>query len=171
MLDTPVLKLLNIYFLIYIYIYKYINIIIFLSFSLYIYIYIYLFLSLSIYIYIYIYTYKYIHIYIYIYMYRREARVQTTQQTPSAIHCFLFLQAALMRLCSMLRCVVAWDRADCKWFMKQTGLKHVLKFFKRLMFSPSFQTSHMFVHWHNIFCHSCVAKGDCWHWKYQRRAI
>ena len=46
----------------------------------------------------------------------------------------------------MLRCVVAWDRADCKWFMKQTGLKHVLKSFKRLMFSPSFQTTHMCVY-------------------------
>ena len=87
--------------------------------------------------------YTYIYIYICTDVWH-ECRQHNKHQVRR--HCFLFLQAALMRLCSMLRCVVAWDRADCRWFMKQTGLKHVLKSFKRLMLSPSFQTNHMFVH-------------------------
>ena len=88
-----------------IYIYKYIDIIIFLSFSQY-YIYIYLFLSLSFYIYIYIHLYIYIiflyiyihYIYIYIYIYRRMARVQTTQQTPSAPSLFIVLASSIIAL-------------------------------------------------------------------------
>ena len=83
-----------------IYIYKYIDIIIFLSFSQYIYIFIPF--SFVLYIYIYIYTlyfyiYIYIH-YIYIYIYRRMARVQTTQQTPSAPSLFIVLASSIIAL-------------------------------------------------------------------------
>ena len=85
-----------------IYIYKYIDIIIFLSFSQYIYIYIYSFLFRFIYIHLYIYIiflYIYIHyIYIYIYIYRRMARVQTTQQTPSAPSLFTVLASSIIAL-------------------------------------------------------------------------
>ena len=101
---------------IYIYIYKYIDIIIFLSFSQYIYIFIPFSFVLYIYIYIYIYTlYFYIYIYtlyLYIYIYTdvwRECRQHNKHQVRR--HCLLFLQAALLRLCSMLRCVVAWERS------------------------------------------------------------
>ena len=64
----------------------------FLSFSLYIYIYVYSSLFR------FIYTYKYIYIYIYIYMYKRIARVQTTQQTPSAPSLFFVLASSINAL-------------------------------------------------------------------------
>ena len=62
----------------------------FLSFSLYIYMFIPL--SFDLYIHINIYT------YIYIYMYRRIARVQTTQQTPSAPSLFFVLASSINAL-------------------------------------------------------------------------
>ena len=60
----------------------------FLSFSLYIY----MFIPLSFDLYI------HINIYIYIYMYRRIARVQTTQQTPSAPSLFFVLASSINAL-------------------------------------------------------------------------